>query len=84
MNTLKSVHAKEPVVTWGLLAAIFNALQLLALPGLPIWVHTIIVVAATVASVIAARHGTVPANDPDAVASAAKDLGLIEDVIKHV
>jgi membrane protein implicated in regulation of membrane protease activity len=84
MNPVKAFAAKEPVITWATVAAVFNALQLLALPGFPLWVHTVIVIAATVASVIAARSGTVAKANPDAVASAAKDLGLIEHVAKDL
>lgn len=84
MNTLQNLHTKEPVVTWGTAAAVFNALQLLALPGLPIWVHTVILIAATVASVIAARSNTVSINDKESVKSVARDLGVIEKVVKDV
>lgn len=83
MNTLKSVHQKEPVLTWGLIAAVFNALQLLVIPGIPLWVHSAIVVVATIASVIAARSQSVPANDPEAIVSAAKELGVIAKVVEH-
>lgn len=84
MNNLKTLHQKEPVITWGTIAAVFNALQLLVIPGLPLWVHTIILVAATVASIIAARTQTVPANDPQSVGHAAKELGLLETVVKDL
>lgn len=77
---------------WVTLAAIFNALQLLALPGFPLWVHTVLVIAATVTSILAARGSTVATGDTKAVASAAKDLGIInskdlkvvEEVVEHI
>lgn len=84
MNSLKTLHAQEPAITWGTLAAVFNALQLLALPGLPLWVHTVIVVLATIASVLATRHSTVSIHDPVGVTGVAQDLGIIEKVAKDV
>ena len=84
MNPVKSFTAKEPIVTWSTVAVVFNALQLLVIPGIPLWVHTVIFVVATVVSVIAARASTVSIKNPDAVASAAKDLGLIEHVVKDL
>lgn len=84
MNPVKSFTAKEPVITWATVAAVFNALQLLVIPGIPLWVHTVILVVATIVSIIAARASTVSIKNPDAVASAAKDLGLIEGVAKDL
>lgn len=56
MNPLKT----EPVVTWASLAGILNAIQLLAIPGLPTWVHTLIVVASAVVATLASRQSVSP------------------------
>lgn len=83
-NTVTSLPSKEPVITWGLLSAVLNAVQLLALPGLPIWVHTVIVIAATVVAVIAARQGTVAIKNAQSVGNAARDLGILDKVAKDL
>lgn len=78
MSTVKTLHQQEPVLTWGLIATLFNALQVLALPGIPIWVHSVIVIVSTIAGLLAARTQTVSKNNPEAVVNAAHDLGVLK------
>lgn len=60
MNTLTNLHQTEPVLTWGTVVAVLNALQLLAIPGLPTWVHTVILVLTVISGAIAARQQVTP------------------------
>lgn len=60
MNKLTATVKSEPVLTWGTALAVLNAIQLLAIPGLPAWVHTVIMVVTTIVSVLAARSKVTP------------------------
>jgi hypothetical protein len=50
---------KEPVITWSLVAGVFNVLQVAALPVAP-WVNITIVVISYIAAALAARKHVIP------------------------
>lgn len=61
MNTVTTAVKSEPVLTWGTVLAVLNAVQLLAIPGLPAWVHTLIMVVTTIVTALASRSQVTPA-----------------------
>ena len=64
MQKTTQLAKQEPVVSWTLLAAALNGVQVSVL-SMPTWAHVVIVVVAHMAAALAARTQVVPTADPE-------------------